>query len=236
MKLPLLLVGCAVVCFASPAQAADAPLTRAEFTQALVQDVFPHDLSRDCRSDIAAELPARYSHYFADVTVSSPYAKEICLAMLFGLVDGNIDGRFRPNDYINVAEASKMITLAYGIALPDSTRIQHLGWHWRYTESLKRRGVLARDFEAYTNVVTADDMRAMAHALRTAKPKLLAHIEHTDIRSQPASSSGSQQIDSKQESALVMTETDQKRECTRTIANYHRKLCENTTKHGRKSQ
>lgn len=166
----------AVFCIASPVSHAapvEQPLTRLQFVQQLVQDVYPNDGDRDCFADIASTLPPHYTHLFNDVQVADPGAKDLCLGMLFGFVDGNPANNFRPHDAVNVAEAAKMITQSYGIALPDSVAIRKLGWHWRYTEALKRSQVIPWYLQSYNKPVTLSELRRWESVLTAKKPPVL---------------------------------------------------------------
>gem|GEM_PF-6725387 len=221
---------------ATPAFASDSALTRAEFTKALVEHVYPADLHRNCEQDMASSLPPRFNVYFADVGVDTAYAQEICLGMLFGLVDGNRSGMFRPHERINIAEASKMIAIAYGISLPDSTRIKHLGWHWRFTESLKRRGVHARDFDAFGASVSRTDMQAMLSALRTAKPKIIMSEQSDAVPAevvQPSQPSVASPARTKRVSPQAIRNQVQ---FNKTVGNYRMRLLEKWHKSPSESQ
>lgn len=48
---------------------------------------------------------------FTDIPANHPYAKAIATAYIYGLVQGNPDGTFRPDDPINRAEVAKLVGL-----------------------------------------------------------------------------------------------------------------------------
>jgi len=48
---------------------------------------------------------------FSDLPPDHPHAKAIATAYVYGLVQGNPDGTFRPDDPINRAEVAKLVAL-----------------------------------------------------------------------------------------------------------------------------
>lgn len=149
------------------------PLTRAQFVDTLVKEVYPHDLQRDCFTDLKSSRTQAYNRLFSDITLAHPQAKTLCLGINYGLLDGDTTGSFRPDAPINIAEASKMLAISHSVALPDSEVIRKLGWHWRYTEALKRRRVIDWRIRDYSQPVTRDDLHRMFATLRPVKPALL---------------------------------------------------------------
>lgn len=143
------------------------PLSRAQFVDTLVHQVYPQDLHRNCVQDLNAHP---YDRLFADVPLTHPMAQTICLGINYGLLGGDADARFQPDAPITLAEASKILAISHGVALPDSPVIRHLGWHWRFTEALKRRRVLDWRIHNYAQTVTADELQRMLTALQTARP------------------------------------------------------------------
>ncbi|MDB4977871.1 MAG: N-acetylmuramoyl-L-alanine amidase [Candidatus Peribacteria bacterium] len=170
----LLIVPVAFFLQAHVTQAAEQPLTRAEALQMVVLEVYPYDSSFDCKKNLAPSLPVTYTHFFSDVSITDKNAVYVCEGIAFGLIRGNRDGNFRPDNSINIAEVSKLLAVAYGTALPDSAKIRPLGWHWRYTEALKRKGVLDWRTKDYAQTVTQTELLAMIHKLEPYKPRILA--------------------------------------------------------------
>ncbi len=161
------------------AEAASA-VTRAEFVAHVVQTVFPHDAQTyDCMASLATTPRIQYTHLFADVRTTDAQATALCIGIHNGIIDGDRTAAFRPNESINVAEASKILALAYGVALPDSVEIRVLPWHWRYTEALKRRGVLGSDVDRYELRLTQMQVDQMIQHLSRAQPGLLP-VSQTD--------------------------------------------------------
>ncbi len=184
----LRLLSASLLLLGMPALAsAAAPLTRAQFVETVVRQLYPHDLTRDCFTDIAPSQPRTYTRLFADVPLTHRQAQVLCLGINYGLLDGDQEARFRPDAPINVAEAGKILAIAHGVSLPDSIVIRKLGWHWRFTEALKRRGVLPRNAEAYSQPVTPDDLARMLQALRPMRPRLLQPVVTPQATDKPTS-------------------------------------------------
>ncbi len=209
-----LIVGISAFATLSGQAAAAAPLTRAEFVEAVVQEVFPND-TYDCFRDITSPRSASYTLLFADVRKTDPHAMALCIGIHNGIIDGDRSANFRPNALINTAEASKILALAYGVALPDSVAIRVLPWHWRYTEAFKRLGVLPRGFNAYGQLVTRTDLSDMFTNLTRMKPRVLFRQPTTA----PTTVAPAQRI-------RIVTPTTPQRAATRsrTVGNYHMRL------------
>lgn len=81
------------------------------------------------------------SECFVDVPADAWYGPYVCAAKRRGIVHGYRDGTFRAEQPVNIAEAIKMITLAYGRTV---TTAEASEWYEPYTESLDRDGILSR--------------------------------------------------------------------------------------------
>jgi hypothetical protein len=86
----------------SPTLDVHAPATRAE-TVALLLALLDVPVAGNRRAT------------FADVAARHPYGAAIATAAFFGLVEGNPDGTFRPDEAINRAEAAKLVALLVGL-------------------------------------------------------------------------------------------------------------------------
>lgn len=140
------------------------PVSRLEFTMAVVARFYDNaDLER-CFDDLAPSYPAFFTHLFPDVDTEEWYAQRLCVAMRVGLVQGYSDGTFRPFAAINAAEASKILSRAYGIA--DGSEAQ---WYAGPMAAMRLRGAVSGATKPGTGVRRAD-MARMFYAMRDEIP------------------------------------------------------------------
>lgn len=81
----------------------DSSINRAEFTKIIVETIADQNVIETCPTGSAGGL-------FNDIGGDEWFARYICVAKTYGLAQGNPDGSYRPNNPINFAEASKMLT------------------------------------------------------------------------------------------------------------------------------
>ncbi|MDD5026393.1 MAG: S-layer homology domain-containing protein [Candidatus Peribacteraceae bacterium] len=112
-------------------------VTRAQFVQAMVSKLHPMGIPSSCFDQLS---PSDYHLLFTDVPKDATYGPSLCAAMIMGLVNGYGDVTFRPSQPINIAEASKIIAKAAGLATdPMSPRTV---WYDPYVKALVKRGML----------------------------------------------------------------------------------------------
>ncbi len=78
---------------------------------------------------------------FSDVNPRQWYAPFVCAAKRRGIVSGYPDGTFQPEQNVNTAEALKIVLLAYGREIPESTGSQ---WYEAYASILDEEDILPR--------------------------------------------------------------------------------------------
>ncbi|MFA5842284.1 MAG: S-layer homology domain-containing protein [Candidatus Gracilibacteria bacterium] len=89
-------------------------INRAEFTKILIESKYPGGATgSDCFLDVEGDW----------------YAKYVCYAKQLNIVDGYDDGTFGPANYINLAEALKIVLETYDIQLTQSSE----SWAWYVT-------------------------------------------------------------------------------------------------------
>lgn len=103
----------------------DIVINRAEFTKIIVRSVFTDDVIDGCMRGGASVFP--------DVPADSWYAKYVCTAKVYGLVQGYPDGTFRPSKEISFVEAAKIITV--GLRLGASSSPGSV-WYEHYVRTL----------------------------------------------------------------------------------------------------
>jgi len=95
------------------------------------------------------------SYCFTDVK-NEWYAKYICTAKNLGYVQGYDDGTFKPGDYINFAEASKIVTKAFGVK-SDTTGTNN-EWFAGYVKGLENENAIPTTIQAFDKDITRGDM------------------------------------------------------------------------------
>ena len=102
-----------------------APINRAEFTKIIVGVITSTTPSgSNCFNDV-------HNEWFA------PYA---CYAKDKGIIKGYSDGKFKPNQNINLAEALKIVLLALKVNLSQNTGSN---WYDVYLNTASERGILS---------------------------------------------------------------------------------------------
>ena len=97
-------------------------INRAEFTK-IVMNAFKAD-----------ELLETTESCFSDVKASEWYGKFVCNGKRKNIVGGYNDGKFKPENNVNFAEASKIILLSAELTLRDSQANEE--WFLRFTEKM----------------------------------------------------------------------------------------------------
>lgn len=153
------------------------PMTRLEFTLAVTHVLYPNEFEDGCFRDLSPTKSVTYTHLFGDVQKDTWYGKQLCVALRAGLIKGDRNGNFRPFDVITVAEASKILSQAYGFLYP-SKNPSGLPWYWTSMEALRMRGALdvsAPPSAAITTGMTAQMFYALRNAERFPASRMIGH-------------------------------------------------------------
>ena len=102
----------------------DDKINRAEFTKIVIAAKFTSEEIDSC-------VPAKK---FPDVQSSEWYAKYICVAKNNKIIEGYPDGTFKPNNYINFAEASLIVANAYELEFTPTDDPNH--WYMPFVDAL----------------------------------------------------------------------------------------------------
>ena len=100
----------------------DNSINRAEFTKILMEAKYPGEAQTG-------------SACFTDVVASEWYAKYVCLAKDYGVITGYSDGSFKPDQYINIAEALKITLETYFSGTFEETTTPWYQKYWDYAEA-----------------------------------------------------------------------------------------------------
>jgi hypothetical protein len=116
-------------------------INRAEFTKIVIEAVFPYE--------------AKGSNCFSDVS-NEWFGPYVCFAKDKGIISGFPDGRFRPDQNISLAEASKILVNAFG--LPADSMTDYSEWYESYTSILKSRRYLPQTVLKAAQNITRGEM------------------------------------------------------------------------------
>jgi hypothetical protein len=124
----------------------DDRINRAEFTKIIIKANYDATAIDSCE---AIDL-------FSDVSQNDWFANFICIAKKDGVIDGYPSGAFLPQDFVNFAEAAKIVVGAFGI---ETNPEDHLGIWWRpYVFALAHIGGLPSTFSDPNQQITRGDM------------------------------------------------------------------------------
>ncbi|MFH1671125.1 MAG: S-layer homology domain-containing protein [Patescibacteria group bacterium] len=139
----------------NPIQSTRQFITRSEFLKATIDGLYPRGISGDCSAQLS---PSNYWLYFRDVPTSADYGPHLCAAMIGGLVSGYPDVTFKPYRPINYAEASKILTKAYGISIDSSD--SSVEWYVPYVKIMRARHAFPTgiDLDDYVSPATMGEM------------------------------------------------------------------------------
>lgn len=121
-------------------------INRAEFTKIIVAANFSSEEIDACEAD----------NLFSDVSQSDWFADYVCDAKQHEIIGGYPDGTFKPGNFVNFAEAAKIVVNAFEI---ETDPEDHLGIWWRpYVFALARIGGLPTTFSDPNQQLTRGDM------------------------------------------------------------------------------
>lgn len=150
---------------------AELPISRQDVVVSVVRDVYKNDIRPDCFDHISGELPATFSHLFTDVSLSNAQAKEICVGMFVGLVEGQRDGSFMPQASANLVDVAKVVTKAYGIAPLPSLRVQSgIPWHEPFWFALAKRNAIPETVKSRSSMLTRGEFAEILYRIKDERP------------------------------------------------------------------
>jgi hypothetical protein len=147
------------------------PISRQDIVVSIVRDVYGKDIRQDCFDRISANLPARFTHLFTDVSLTNTSAKELCVGMFVGLVEGQKDGSFAPQAGANLVDAAKIVSKAYGIAPLPSLEVQNnVPWHEPFWFALARKNAIPESVKNRSSMLTRGEFAEILYRLRDERP------------------------------------------------------------------
>lgn len=122
----------------------NAPINRAEFTKIIVMAALPDESGENCFSDVKREW----------------FATFVCTAKEKGLIGGYPDGTFKPAQNINVAEAAKIIAIAFNLELEAGGE-----WYEPYAKALDKENAVPPSIKQFDQLLTRGEMAAIIFAI-----------------------------------------------------------------------
>jgi len=127
-------------------------INRAEFTKIIIEAVYSDE-----------EINACDEASFPDVPAGEWFSKYICMAKKHKVVGGYPDGNFKPSDFINFAEASKIIAEAEDI--PRDSSGTNNEWFAGYVKGLENKKAIPSTVQFFDNQITRGEMSEMIYRL-----------------------------------------------------------------------
>ncbi len=127
----------------------DNRINRAEFVKIMVATLIKDPTGSDCFTDVKREW----------------FAKYICTAKRLGYIQGYADGTFKPGDYINFAEASKIIDTAMKVKT-DTTGTKK-EWFAGYVNGLAKKNAIPASVQFFDKDVSRGEMAETIWRLKT---------------------------------------------------------------------
>lgn len=130
----------------------DNRINRAEFVKIIADAVFSEDQISACKP----------SKTFSDVNTSDWFYPYICAASNGKIVDGYPDGSFKSGDYINFAEASKIIVSAFDYKVSAKKDI----WYQPFIEKLEDFKAVPGTIHSISKNISRGEMAEMIYRLK----------------------------------------------------------------------
>ncbi|MFH1284473.1 MAG: S-layer homology domain-containing protein [Candidatus Peregrinibacteria bacterium] len=129
----------------------DNQINRAEFVKIIISAIFTEDQISGC-------APVKT---FSDISSDDWFYPYICTASNNGIIDGYSDGSFKPANYINFAETSKIIVNAFGY----ETYSKDL-WYQPFVEKLEELKAIPRSICSISKNISRGDMAEIIYRLK----------------------------------------------------------------------
>lgn len=118
--------------------------------------------------------PSAAADCFSDVKADAWYTPFVCAAARRKIIKGYADGSFKPEQIVNIAEAIKMVSLAYGKDIPEKLGAQ---WYEAYATELDHTGVFPRhSYLPGTDLLRERAADLIARAIRLDEDRILPNL------------------------------------------------------------
>lgn len=137
-------------------------INRAEFTKIIIEAVFEENEIENCLTE---ELRPGWLYFiFPDVPRDTWYTKYVCMARRHGIIGGYPDGTFKPADFINFAEASKIVNEALNVGM--DTAGTNNEWFAGYVKGLENQKAIPTTVQFFHKQITRGEMSEMVFRLK----------------------------------------------------------------------
>lgn len=110
---------------------------------------------------------------FDDVPQDAWYARPVCIAKMYQIVNGYPDGTFRPNEPISFVEAAKVASKVLDLhAQGGADGGRDPLWYTVYVLRLSERNSIPTSIKAFDQVITRGEMAEMVYRLAAEKTNL----------------------------------------------------------------
>ncbi len=137
----------------------DAEINRAELTKIIIEATFDDSVIENCTP----------SKTYSDMPVDAWYEKYVCVATNNDIVEGYEDGTFKGSNYINFAEAAKIIVLGFGFEIGPDEGV----WYAPYAEVMEGKNAIPVSIDSFAKEITRGEMAELIYRLKqnvTDKP------------------------------------------------------------------
>lgn len=136
-------------------------INRAEFVFLITNPILMDTLQlNECLTDPDVRNSATI--FYPDVHRDAWYAAAICHATKKGLIDGYPNGKFMPGEYINFAEAAKIISSAMTLHTDEEPGER---WFDPYTNAIGKENAIPVSIRRFDQMVTRGEMAEMLYRL-----------------------------------------------------------------------
>ena len=130
-------------------------IDRAAFTKIIITATKEKRDIDQCRGELE----------FADITTHDWFHAFVCVAHVNGIINGYPDGTFKPGNFVNFAEAAKIVVIAFGIAIEEEDLKNADSWWRPYVLTLAKIGGLPSSFSDPNQALTRGDMAEIIYRL-----------------------------------------------------------------------
>lgn len=135
----------------------DTPINRAEFTKIIMNTQLSFDESNACLSSYT------YNTVFPDVSNDIWFAPYVCAAKKSNIIHGYPDGTFKPANFINFAEAAKIISNAFSYPSNEDTP-----WYKPFVDQLAERNSIPLTLTHFNINITRGEISEIIYRLKTS--------------------------------------------------------------------
>ncbi len=135
-------------------------VNRAELVKIIIGAQFAPDPIDECKKNNTK--PGWTYMFFTDVPIDAWFSKYICLGKVNGILAGYPDGTFRPDQKVNFAEASKIMSKWLRVETSDEPI-----WYKPLVDKLGEKNAIPPTITAFDQSLTRGEMAEMVYRLKS---------------------------------------------------------------------